>query len=366
MKGNQIAFYAPLKSADHAVPSGDRLMARSLIKCLQACGYSVETVSQLRTRFSDPDDEAANTQLLANAEQEIERIKLLWQQSGPPACWFCYHPYYKSPDLIGPTLCDAFDVPYVTAEASYSQRRSTGIWAHTQSTVLDAVNKASVNLYFTERDKLGLQEGAPTATLAKLAPFIFPTNTEEHKQPVQPYQLQAVAMMRSGDKYESYQQLAEALFIIQELPWVLHVVGDGEMESQVHTLFDKFPAEKIKWHGKKPSEDVSRFYDDGYLYVWPGCGEAYGLAYLEAQAAGLPVVAFRTAGVPEVVEHQYSGVLVDDKDTSAMANAIAHLLTDRDEHQRLSRNAKQHVMSNHSFEKACDTLGKILQKVIGT
>ena len=39
----------------------------------------------------------------------------------------------------------------------------------------------------------------------------------------------------------------------------------------------------------------------GAIYAWPGCGEAYGLAYLEAQAAGLPVVAQETAGVPEVV-----------------------------------------------------------------
>ena len=45
----------------------------------------------------------------------------------------------------------------------------------------------------------------------------------------------------------------------------------------------------------------------GGTYVWPGTGEAYGIAYMEAQAAGLPVVAQKTAGVPEVVKDGVTG-----------------------------------------------------------
>lgn len=366
MNANPIAFYAPLKSPDHDVPSGDRLMARSLISCMEASGYSVETVSQLRVRLADPFDEANNTKLLQAAETEIERIGSLWQKSGPPACWFCYHPYYKSPDLIGPELCETFNVPYVTAEASYSTKRTDGIWSHAQSEVLDAVNKAAVNVYFTERDKQGLLEGAPTASLTKLAPFISPVKSAETKLLRQPFQLQTVAMMRPGDKHKSYTELAKVLSLIPELPWVLHVVGDGEMQSEVHALFNHFPPGKIVWHGKQPSEDIAGLYQNGHLYVWPGCGEAYGLAYLEAQSAGLPVVAYDTAGVPEVVDHQYSGLLVDEYDSNAMALAITHLLTDTEAYQRLSHNAKEHVLSKHSFNKASDTLNQILIQAIGT
>ncbi len=366
MNANPIAFYAPLKSPDHDVPSGDRLMARSLISCMKASGYSVETVSQLRVRLADPFDEASNAQLLEAAEDEIERIGSLWRNSGPPACWFCYHPYYKSPDLIGPALCKTFNVPYVTAEASYSRRRTDGIWSLAQSKVLDAVNMAAVNIYFTERDKRGLLEVAPTASLTKLAPFISPVKTAATKQLRQPFQLQTVAMMRPGDKHESFSELAKALSLIPELPWVLHVVGDGEMQSEVHALFNHFPQEKIVWHGKQPHEDIVRLFQNGYLYVWPGCGEAYGLAYLEAQSAGLPVVAYNTAGVPEVVEHQCSGLLVDEHDANAMAAAVTQLLTDTEEHQRLSQNAKEHVLKKHSDKKASDTINQILSQAIGT
>ncbi|MFK8077049.1 MAG: glycosyltransferase family 4 protein [Granulosicoccus sp.] len=366
MNANPIAFYAPLKSPDHDVPSGDRLMARSLISCMKASGYAVETVSQLRVRLADPFDETNNAKLLESAEDEIERIGALWQKSGPPPCWFCYHPYYKSPDLIGPELCKTFNVPYVTAEASYSRRRTDGIWSLAQSKVLDAVNSAAVNVYFTERDKQGLLEVAPTASLTKLAPFISPVKSSVRKNLRQPFQLLTVAMMRPGDKHESYSELAKALSLIPELPWVLHVVGDGEMLSEVHALFNHFPQDKIVWHGKQPYKNVARLYQNGYLYVWPGCGEAYGLAYLEAQSAGMPVVAYNIAGVPEVVDHKHSGVLVDKQDASAMGAAISHLLTDTEEHQRLSQNAKEHVLNKHSFKKASDTLHQILSEAIGT
>ena len=66
-------------------------------------------------------------------------------------------------------------------------------------------------------------------------------------------------------------------------------------------------------------------YGSGALYVWPGCGEAYGLAYLEAQAAGLPVVAQDIAGVPDVVRDGETGVLTPAGDAAAFADAIATL-----------------------------------------
>ena len=50
-------------------------------------------------------------------------------------------------------------------------------------------------------------------------------------------------------------------------------------------------------------------YGNGALYAWPGYGEAYGLAYLEAQAAGLPVVAQDMDGVPGVVRNGETAIL---------------------------------------------------------
>ena len=126
-----IAFYAPLKSPNHPVPSGDRLMARQLIEILGVKGHKVDLVSEFRAFL--PEQTSSTGERDAQAAHEVERISTEWERrlalgERLPDLWFTYHLYYKAPDLIGPTLCRRFDIPYVTAEASYSHRRNLGQW----------------------------------------------------------------------------------------------------------------------------------------------------------------------------------------------------------------------------------------------
>ncbi|MGO7778417.1 hypothetical protein ACC741_38655, partial [Rhizobium johnstonii] len=44
-----------------------------------------------------------------------------WKVGPRPELWFCYHPYYKSPDPFVPAISAEFAIPYVTAEASYAE-----------------------------------------------------------------------------------------------------------------------------------------------------------------------------------------------------------------------------------------------------
>ncbi len=355
-----IAFYAPLKPAGHPVPSGDRLMAQQLIRLLEQCGCRVDTASTVRAFLRKPDDQEPLQSLLRSCEDEIQRLSVQWNREGPPDAWFCYHPYYKSPDLIGPALCKAFDIPYMTAEASVSARRSTGIWADMQNRVRASIEQAAVNLCFTQRDRRGLQEAVPGARLADLKPFIetdaFTCTTTRQV----PDHLVTVAMMRAGDKLHSYQHLASALQKLLHLPWQLSIVGDGALQTDVRRLFDTVPPERIHWHGQLEPADIAQLFARCGLYVWPGCGEAYGLAYLEAQAAGLPVVAYRTAGVPEVVVNGRGGILTPAGDEQAYAAAIEQLLGDRGLRQRLADQAADYVQQAHGPEQVARGLGTVL------
>jgi len=78
-----MAFYAPLKSPDHPVPSGDRLMARALLSALGQSGHRVEVASQLRAFTGSPDDDAGWASLQAAAAQEVDRLSALWQARRP-------------------------------------------------------------------------------------------------------------------------------------------------------------------------------------------------------------------------------------------------------------------------------------------
>lgn len=361
----RIAFYAPLKSPDHAVPSGDRLMARQLMDCLRRAGHAVTLASQLRAFCGDSDDAAAYAALGTRAAAEVERLSALWRAERAPDLWFCYHPYYKAPDLIGPPLCKRFGVAYATAEASYSGRRNVGIWRDMQARVLAAVRGAAVNIGLTARDRAGLAAAAPNAVIAPLKPFIDAAPFTGQAARPEPGHLVTVAMMRAGDKLESFRALSAALRLIGDRPWRLSVVGDGPLRAEVEALFSGFGDGRIAWLGQKPQAAVAEVLAEGALYVWPGCGEAYGLAYLEAQAAGLPVVAWRTAGVPEVVEDGETGRLTAPGDPAAYAAAIAALLDDAAERRRLAEKARARVLAEHSLPAAATVLDAVLRKAVG-
>jgi len=360
-----IAFYSPLKPVGHQTPSGDRLMARLLIRCLEQSAYQVDIASGLRSFLRNPDSESDKATLMEQAEREVERLTLLWKQQGAPHAWFCYHAYYKSPDLIGPPMCSRFDIPYLTAEVSYSERRGHGVWAQVQEAVLATVNQAAVNICFTERDRIGLLKAAPDAVRARLRPFIDTSAFQSRTTTRHASRLITVAMMREGDKLQSYTRLAAALKKLLHLPWTLSVIGDGRSKADVHRLFSDIPPERLVWHGQLGQSEIAASLAVSTLYVWPGCGEAYGLAYLEAQAAGLPVVAYATAGVPEVVDHGNTGILTPEGDDQAYAAAIAHLLHNDQQRQHMSDNAAAHVQRYHSLQPASVTLNSILQHYVG-
>lgn len=359
----RIVFYAPLKAPNHPVPSGDRRMAQLLQACLAAGGHEVTLVSDLRAYLGDAQDGAGWERLQKAAAAETGRIAQTWSDAGAPDLWFCYHPYYKAPDLLGPPLCRRFGLTYVTAECSLSARRDIGIWAEMQALVQEGVRAARLNLCLTARDAKGLAAAEPGAALARLAPFIA---TEAFSQPPapEPGHLVTVAMMRAGDKASSYRRLAAMLALLPaDLDWHLTVAGDGPLRSQVQAMFAALPPARLTWLGAQDPGQIAALLARASAYVWPGCGEAYGLAYLEAQAAGVPVVAQAVAGVPEVVAQGETGFLTPEGDDAAAAAAVTLLLRDAATRHRMGLAAWHRVRQVHSTQGAARRLTQLLKEI---
>ncbi|MCB1447061.1 MAG: glycosyltransferase family 4 protein [Rhizobiaceae bacterium] len=360
----RIAFHSPIKPPDHPVPSGDRLMARLLIRALRLGGAEVDVVSEFRSfRREPPRDGLAG--LLDEAGREIERTAASWRRAGPPDLFFAYHPYYKAPDLIGPELARRFSIPYVTAESSYSSQRDAGGWAEMQAHVRAALEAAAVNICMTARDREGLAANVALARTAMLAPFIDAAPYLAHPPRPEPGRLVTVAMMRPGDKLDSYRMLAAALATVDRPDWSLSVIGDGSARGEVEAMFSGFAPGRIVWHGELGEPAVASELAQGSLYVWPGCGEAYGLAYLEAQAAGLPVVAQAIAGVPSVVIGGRTGILTQAGDVEAFAAAIRRLLSSPDERLGLAANARGFATGERSLAAASSRLVSIITEFAG-
>ncbi len=366
----QIAFYAPIKPPDDPVPSGDRQMARQLMAALKLAGHDVLLASDLRTFARAPSGDRL-VELGRAADREIERlsarISALPQASRPDA-WLTYHPYYKSPDLIGPEICKRFAIAYFTAEASYAAKHEIDNWRTWQSVSRKALQLASAHFCMTGRDRegiaalLGGQE-----KLVDLPPFIdtdpFVSGGPEHLpeiDPAAPVRLITVAMMREGVKLMSYQALAKALSGLTGLNWILTVVGGGPAQDQVWAAFGAFPEGRVRFAGALQDNQVREALFDADLFLWPGIGEAYGVAYLEAQAAGLPVVAFRSGGVESVVRDQETGLLIEEHDVDAYAKAVSLLITDCKLRRTMGHAAHDFVLGERDLAHAAAVLDRVI------
>ncbi len=363
----KIAMYAPLKPPDHPAASGDRQMARLLMAAMRDAGHDVDLVSRLRSYAPSPLP-ALLADMKAKAAEEQERIKECWRSNGTPDLWLTYHPYYKAPDLVGPPLCAGFAIPYVTAEASYSARRDRDEWAPYQAEITAALRRAWLNICFTQRDRDGLSHIVAARRLALLPPFIdaapFAREPARTRHDQHEPRLIAVAMLRRGNKSKSFRMLAAALDLIGDLGWQLTIVGGGPAGDEVKAMFKDLAPKRVAFPGEMTPENIPEQLYGADLYVWPGCGEAYGLAYLEAQAAGLPVVAQETAGVPEVVRSGTTGILTREGDVSQFAQAIRRLLLDSDKRRRLGETARRFVLGERSLEQASVRLEGLLERAV--
>jgi hypothetical protein len=356
----RIAFHTPLNPVGDGGVSGDRRMARQLMAALESLGHVVEPVAAPKSYFRE-----ADTERFARCAEDAARLRetLLagYRKDRPrPDLWFTYHNYYRAPDFLGPEIAAALGIPYVTAESSDSSRRATGPWAAQTAVVRHGLAAGDVHFFFTDRDRQGLEpwRNAGTALLAlppfvALAPDPMPSAGRSG-----PPRLVTVAMMRAGAKLMSYLALARVLDRCRDKDWTLSIIGDGPCRTEIEAAFSGLPEGRINWHGQLEREATQAELARNDIFIWPGIGEAYGLVYLEAQAAGLPVVAFDSGGVAETVRTGETAFLAPEHDEEALAAKLTALLRDEALRESMGEAARRFIRSERTTERAAERLGE--------
>jgi glycosyltransferase involved in cell wall biosynthesis len=145
-----------------------------------------------------------------------------------------------------------------------------------------------------------------------------------------------------------------------EVPPTLVYLGDGPQMSELRELRDRLPSgDRVILAGYR--DDAAALVAGADLCVVPSVwAEAFGLAALEPMASGVPVIASRTGGIPEVVEDGVTGLLVEPGDEEALARALRRLLDDPGERGRMGANGRLRVRTHFSIDGEIDALAGIL------
>ncbi|MFK7744872.1 MAG: glycosyltransferase family 4 protein [Roseobacter sp.] len=354
----KAAFYAPMKHPDHPVASGDRTMARGVLAALNAAGIAATTVSSLQSR-EGKGDPARQAALITQAKAEAARI-VAQSANASWDVWITYHSYYKAPDLLGPIVTQALGIPYILIEATRARKRLTGPWAAFAHAAENAADAADAVLYMTTRDAEALHAYAPKSQIIKrLNPFL----AQDRLPPVTHYDgaILSVGMLRSGDKLASYHLIAETLAQLGHQDWRLNIAGDGPARAQVERLMAPFGTQ-VQFLGALDDATMQQAYQRSSILLWPGANEAFGMTYLEAQAAGLAIVAQDRPGVRDVLSPT-SVYPTPDAGTKALAQILDTLLTDTCKTKSLGQSGRSHIANHHLLKSAAKTLTDTLCEV---
>ncbi len=362
-----------MKPPTHAVPSGDRRMARLLMAALARAGHRVELASRLRS-YDGAGDPRRQAAIAARARGIAGRLARRYRERRPderPAAWFTYHLYYKAPDWLGPAVADALAIPYLVAEASHAPKRAGGPWAAGHAAAADAIARADAIFTFNPVDGECLAPLAGTDRVVRLPPFLDAAGSAPPRAAARAALagrfgldarrtwLLAVAMMRVGDKLASYRLLGQALRRLRDLDWQLLAVGDGPAREAVEAALAGLD---VRYAGAQAPDDVAAFYAAADLCVWPAVNEAYGMALLEAQAAGLPVVAGAAGGVAAIVADGATGLLTPAGDEAAFAEALRGLILDPTRRAAMGVAARAKAAREHGIATAAAILDAELRR----
>ncbi|MGJ3241068.1 MAG: glycosyltransferase family 4 protein [Anaerolineae bacterium] len=117
----------------------------------------------------------------------------------------------------------------------------------------------------------------------------------------------------------------------------LAIVGDGPYRDELETIF---AGTNTVFTGYMKGETLSKAYASSDIFVFPSAMETFGLVVVEAMAAGLPVVASRVGGIPDVVEEGYNGYTFEVGDTQAIIEAVESISVTRQRMAQMGRNGR--------------------------
>lgn len=256
--------------------------------------------------------------LFAREAYDVVHAHSLYSPLAHAACWLAR--------LVGaPSLLTSHSL--VDRASSLALRACVPEWA-TWPTRLSAVGTLAVEQL---RRMSGRSDVALLPNGIDAARFAAPPRPARHAVTI-------VSVMRLHARKRPLALVRAMPAVLRRAPSTVRLVvaGDGPLRRAVRAEAARLGVE-VELRGAVPRAAIARLLGEGDIFALPSVNEAFGIAALEARAAGLPVVAMREGGAADLIEHGREGLLAADDDE--LASQLGTLVVDAALRRRLAQAA---------------------------
>lgn len=263
-----------------------------------------------------------------------------------------------------------FQVPYLTYFHAYDVTRFPAGKPQIYRHLFQYGDSFLTNSRYNERKLLVL--GAPPERT-----HVFPlgidlqTITFRKRAPVPGEPLRVLTVARLIERKGIHYTIQAMAMVAAFHPQIQYdIIGDGPQRPHLQDLIGSLRmAERVHLLGAKSHEEVRRYLDKSHIFLlasvtMPGGGtEGTPVVLLEAQAAGLPVIATDTGGVSEIVQDGESGFVVPEKEVESIMNRINYLVTHPEIWGQMGEKGRKLVESTHDNNRQMERLEALFEEL---
>jgi glycosyltransferase involved in cell wall biosynthesis len=171
-------------------------------------------------------------------------------------------------------------------------------------------------------------------------------------------------------EFKGFQHLIAAVQLLKQqgVDVSARIIGEGPMRGVLEKQIGQLGlAENIHLLGVRSQEQIKAELAAAHVFVLPsivdpkGASDILPTVITEAMACSLPVVSTRVAGIPEMVQQEQTGLLVEPKDDAGLASAIARLAREPDTRKRMGQAGRIHAKSLFALENTAAQLGRLFR-----
>ncbi|MFA6295368.1 MAG: glycosyltransferase family 4 protein [Candidatus Paceibacterota bacterium] len=140
------------------------------------------------------------------------------------------------------------------------------------------------------------------------------------------------------------------------------ILGKGyEEENLKSQISDLKLTERVQFLGFIPHEEMPKYLQASDIFIRPSLSEGFGNSFLEAMAAGIPVITTQVGGIPDFLKDGETGLFCEVNNPKSIAQKVEKLIKDKESREYIVRQAREMVKNKYTWEKTAGEMKKILR-----